>query len=178
MQRIKYLAITIAVFSTVVLYALEFSWFDRTLDVRRLVLWSMAIGALPGLALAWRFRQSAKDLTEKVQLYVFFMIICVIFAPLAGSLSNRLLSPYPVRTQAVMVMEEQASKSEPFGLIVGEKPEITGYFSFFYYEGKLRRIKNKTPLFSGRQRGETAMLRMQKGLWGLEVVMKEQDSPR
>lgn len=174
MAKLKYIAASLGVLGLITIYAMEFSWFDRTLGVRRLVFWSMAAGALAGLVLGWRFRQTADSLTEKIQLFVFFTIICMIFAPLTGSLSNRLLSPHPLRDQPVTVAEEQPFLSEPYGLIKGEKPKTSGYYTFFYYDGKLRRIKNREAVFSGLQRGDTGMLRMRKGLWGPEVVAKGQ----
>lgn len=174
MPQLKYIALTLAFVGLIVLYVLEFSWFDRTMGVQRLVMWSMAVGLIVGLALGWRYRNTTENLTEKIQVYVFFTVMCTIFAPLAGSLSNRLLSPYPIYEQEAMFIEERPYLSEPLGFIQQERPKPTGYYTFFYYNGKLRRIKNEDATFPGLQRGETIVLRMRKGLWGPEVVMKGQ----
>ncbi len=172
MDRLKYGLIGLLFIVLVILYVLEFPWFDRTINARTMTFFALAIGIILGLGLGWAYRGQARDKTEKVQLYVFFVFICGLFAPLAASLGNRLLSPYPPRAETVEFIEEKQYFSEPFGLLKGEKPKPDGYLSFFYYEGELRRVKNETPLFSGRNRGEEAQIMMRRGLWGFDIVQR------
>lgn len=170
MLRITAVLVVLLLLGLIALYVSEFHWFDRTIGMRRLALYAMAIGVLLGTALGRRFSPQGRNTVEKVQLYVFFIFICTLFAPLAASLSNRLLSPYPPRLEQVTFFEEQAFFSGRYGLIKGEKVEPDGYYTFFYYHGRLRRVKSKQPLLSGRERGETVGLTIRRGLWGYDVV--------
>ena len=161
----------------VVLYVFEFRVFDRTLEVKTLVIRSLLFGILPGAWLGYLFRRSGKDLTEKVQIYVFFILMSVLFMPLFGSLTNRMLSFRPVRTVQVELEGETPFYASRFGVIKGEKIEPTGFYTFFYYNGHLERLKSKQALFPGKERGDQVDLDLRKGLWGYDLVVpgKEQD---
>ncbi|MCO6492768.1 MAG: hypothetical protein J5I98_30395 [Phaeodactylibacter sp.] len=171
MLRFKALLIVLLVIGLIALYVLEFRWFDRTLGMRSLALYGMSAGALLGVALAWHFSRQAGNTIEKVQLYLFFVVFCTLFAPFFASVSNRLLGFSAPRAKPVEFFEEQAFFSDRFGLIEGQKVAPAGYYTFFYYQGQLRRVKSNYPLLPERQRGEQAELLMKKGLWGFEVVV-------
>ena len=173
MLRITAVLVVLLLLGLIALYVLEFRWFDRTIGMRNLALYAMAIGVLLGVALGRRFSPQGRNTVEKVQLYVFFIFICTLFAPLAASLSNRLLSLSAPRLEHITFFEEQAFYSDRYGLIKGERVEPDGYYTFFYYHGRLRRIKSEQPLLPGRERGETAELRIKRGLWGYDVVVVE-----
>lgn len=155
----------------IVVYVFEFKYFDRTLNVKKLVVGSLLFGLTLGLFLGYKYRSSARDLTERFQIYTFFVFICVIFMPLFGNLSNRLLSFAPARVMEVEFVEESAFYASNYGVIKGEKIKASGYYFFFYRDGKLERIKNNKPLFPDKARGDMVPLRVKKGLWGFQLVM-------
>lgn len=173
MFRLTALAIVMSVIGLIALYVLEFRWFDRTIGMRGLALYAMGAGALLGTALAWRFSRKARNTVEKAQLYIFFILFCTLFAPFFASVSNRLFSPYPPRPEPVEFFEQRAYLSGRFGLIREEEGRPTGYYTFFYYRGKLRRAKSEQPILPPEvERGQTVELLMKRGLWGYDVVVK------
>ena len=174
-EYILYTAIALGLVGLIALYVLEFDWFNRTFHAKTLVLVSIIAGALLGLGLGYRFREKGEDLTGRVQIYVFFTVLCALFMPLFASLSNRLLSPYPEREVPVEFIGEEGYYANRFGLVKGEMPEPTGYYLFFYHEGELHRITNDRPLFPDQERGDTVRLNMRKGLWGVRYVLKDQN---
>jgi hypothetical protein len=170
-EKIKAAAITALIIGAVVLYVLEFQYFDRILNVRGLVLVSLALGALLGFALARRWRHTAGDSLERFQLHAALVVLCALFMPLLGSLSNRLLSPFPARVETVEFVEESPRIASRFGVIRGEEPVANQYTLFFYRENRLRRIKNQRAHFSEQLRGDSIPLPFRRGLWGYEVVL-------
>jgi hypothetical protein len=173
------LAITLGLLGLVVLYVLEFPYFDRTLNVRSLIGWSVAIGVLLGAWLGYRFRHQAGDLTEGIQLYVFFIVMSALFMPLFGSLSNRMLTWRKAVPVPVEFIDQEARYASRFGLIKEVEVKLNQYFIFFYKDQELYRIKSDVPLFSGKVQGDTVRLPMKRGLWGYEVVLpgKKLDLP-
>ena len=171
MSRVAAFFLVLPLIGVIALYVLEFRWFDRTIDMRSLALYALAIGAAAGTTLGWRLSRQGRNSVEKVQLYIFCIVTCTLFAPFLASLSNRLLSPYPARPRPVEFFDEQAYLSDRFGLTKGEQIEPSGYYTFFYYQGRLRRVKSRKPLLPGTEKGEMAELYMKRGLWGFEVVL-------
>ena len=171
-EYLLYSAIGIGVLALIVFYVLEIYYINRTFKVG----WLMGISALVGLAaggwIAYNLRQTGKDLTEKIELYVFCMLMGAFFAPLLGSLSNRLLSFHPVRQEAVEFVKQEGYKSDRFGILQGEEVELDGYYLFFLRHGKVERITTKIPLPPDIQRGDTLYLPTKKGLWGFEWITR------
>lgn len=160
----------------IVLYVFEFKYFNLSLGIKPLILASLLFGLLLGLFMGYRFRKSAGDLTERVQIYVFFVFIFMIFMPLFASLSNRLLSFRAVQMEEVEFVDQSANYSSRMGLIKGETVKPTGYHSFFYRNNHLYRVKTKQALFSPEQeRGDRVAIPIRKGLWGIEWI-KEQSN--
>ena len=77
-------------------------------------------GSNLGVFLAYRLRKFGKDLTDKVQIYVACILLCALFSPLMGSLSNRLLSFHPTTPQAFEFFKEEGYVSSRFGILEGE----------------------------------------------------------
>lgn len=165
------LAVALGLLGLVTLYVLEFRYFDRTLHVGSLIGWSVTVGVLLGSALAYRFREKAGDLTERIQLFVFFIVLSALFMPLFGSLTNRLLSWRETRNVAVEFIDQEARYASRFGLMEEEKATPNQFFIFFYKGDELYRIKSDEPLFATAERGDTVPLPMKRGLWGYEVVL-------
>lgn len=171
-ERLGYTTAGFALLGMVVIYALELSWFNRTIGMQRLALFSLAGGAFAGLALGHRFAQREYGLTEKIQIYIFFGLSCTIFGPLFGSLSNRLLSP-PSTPAPVEFISQTARYASRSGPLTGEKAAPNLYAIEFYYRQDIRQITSLTPITAPEARGDTIWLNMLPGLWGFEVVQKK-----
>lgn len=154
----------------IVLYVFEFSHFNRTLNARRLVVGSLLVGVILGVILGRRFQDSGEDMTEKIQIYVFFIFICGLFMPLFGSLANRLLSFSAATPVPVEFVEEKPFYSSLYGMLRGERARTTGYYLFFYKDQRLHRIENKQPMFPNAQQGDTVAVPVKRGLFGVEFV--------
>lgn len=173
MERPNYLkafAVVLLLLGGVVLYALEFRYFNLTLQVRSLVLWSVAAGVVLGAFLGYRYQRKTREQVEKIQIYAFFILLSAVFMPLLGSLSNRLLSLSEIAPVPVEFLQEEARYADRFGITKGDTVRPNEYFLFFYKDGDIHRIKTTTPEFSGKERGDTILLPIRKGLWGYEIV--------
>ena len=173
MKRNAYLlgfGAVLLVIGLIVLYVFEFRFFDRTLEFNRLFVGSMLLGGVAGFLLGYRFRGAGRELIEKVQLYVFFIVLCALFAPLFGSLSNRLLSWRGTRDVSVEFVNEEPRFASPYGVIIDEPLEANRYYLFFYKDGVLYRIKTDTLHYPDLESGDTIVLPMRRGLWGFDVV--------
>lgn len=164
------LAVTVALLGLIVVYVQEFSVFNRTLHSSRLAVGGLIAGVILGAVLGYRFSRQANDVTERLQVYVFCIVLSALFMPLWASLTNRWFPRQRARPVPVEFIEEQARYVDRFGPIKGEQPKPNRYVSFFYYQGKLYRIQTDTPRFAGHERGDTVLVGMKRGLWGAEVV--------
>ncbi len=154
----------------IVLYVLEFPFFSNTFGVKSLVLGSMLVGAMIGYLVAVQFQKKEYDLTERIQLFVFSMVLCAVFAPLFGSLSNRLLGSQIVQMHPFEFVEEVPYAQDRFGFMFDEEVKPDGYAVFFLRKGNPERVKTLESLFSEKERGEQIELPIKRGLWGFEYV--------
>ena len=169
-EYLKYGGIALLFIGLVVLYVFELPYFHNTFSAINLVLWSLCLGLILGAFLAHRFSDSAQDLTEMIQIYVFFIVMCMIFMPLFGSLSNRLLDDERVELREVEFVDEVPFYSSRYGVLKGEQLEPTGYYCFFYHEAHLERIKSDRALFFEKKRGDNVEIFIKKGFWGFEYM--------
>ncbi|MBL7794347.1 MAG: hypothetical protein JNK77_18590 [Saprospiraceae bacterium] len=162
----KYIMAVLLIVAVITLYVKEFYWFNRTLNVGRLVLWSMTMGAACGVV-AWLFlRRRAADAIDSFRILAFCVLIPALLMPLAASLSNRLLSPHPTVSTPVIFESEKPFYSSRFGFFKEDKGKPSGYYLFFYYQDRLYRVESHSAQFGGIQRGEVVLLPMQRGFWG------------
>lgn len=154
----------------IALYALEFYYFKRTFGIKTMALVAAGIGAVIGAILGGALSRKAEDAVDRIQVFLFCIVLTAGFSPLLASLSNRLLSPHPLKWESVQFFEEKPYISERFGIMKGEKVKPRGYNLFFIRNGTLERIDNRLPLSVKPQRGDSLQIPVRKGLWGVEWV--------
>jgi hypothetical protein len=152
-------------------YVLEFHWLGNTFEAGKLAAYSTLAALLLGAFLGWKFHKKGEEQVDKIRIWAACLIIPTVFAPLLGSWSNRLLSPYPSGQRQFEFFEEKPYAQSRFGFIEGETITPDGYYVFVFYNNELQRIRSKDPLFQGKQRGEMVELPVRKGLWGFETVL-------
>jgi len=168
-----YAGIVFALLGLIVLYAMEFSHFSRMLHPGRLVLGSVVFAVALGAFLGYRFRHRADDLTERIQIYVFFILLSIFFIPLFGSLSNRLLAYRPVNVEEAELFRSEAYISRTFGLLEGESIEPTGHNVYFIFENELYKVNVEDLWFEKAKEGDTIPLPLRRGFWGIRYVQPE-----
>ena len=88
--------VTLLIFAFLILYAFEFPRFGNIFQVKGLLLFSLfafsIIGALLGLFVSFK----EKDLNERMKVFFFIFFTALFFAPLFGSLTNRI---FPLHTE-------------------------------------------------------------------------------
>lgn len=151
-------------------YVFEFRWMENTFEVRKLVWGSVVTGIFLGTLVTWRWQKNVDDSVAKMQLWAACLLLPAMFAPLFGSLANRLLSTRPAQIEEFIFHEEKAFAASPFGFFKGEKIAPDGYYIFFNRNGKLERIESDRPRFEDIERGTTIELPVKKGLFGFEFV--------
>ena len=115
-EKLLYISLALSIFLIIFLYTNEFRYFNSTLHAGGLILWSLAVGLIVGAVAAFFYCKKISNLTEKVKLYVFFIVVALFLMPLLANLSNRLLSFQPVKSTEVELAKETANFSSRFGL--------------------------------------------------------------
>ena len=171
-EYLLYGGITLGFLALIVIYVFEFSYMNRTLQFRSLALWSLGIGGAIGGTLGWLVGREKTDWVERMQIFVFFVILLPLFSPLFASLSNRLLSFSDPRTVNCEVVEFNVFMADRFGRLEGEEPRVDGYYLFFRKEGNLHRVELPASWDPGMEvvPGVPIALSFQRGLWGKEIL--------
>ncbi len=172
-DMIRYAALGLALLGLVVLYVFEFKYFNLTLNLRGLIFKGLVAGLILGLVLGRLYYKQGRDLTERIQLYVFFVVLSMVFMPLFVSLSNRLLSFKPPSSLSVEYVGTEAYFSDRFGVTKGQQIKPTGYNLFFYHDNQLKKIRLDYPLFQDSLRGAMITLPVRAGLWGHKVILPD-----
>ncbi len=172
-EKIIYIAIALLLVGGIALYVFEFYYFQRTFELKPLLLIPAALGVALGAGLGWKLSRDAEDGVEQIQVYLLCIVLSALFLPLLASLSNRLLSPHPVVWEDVVFFEEKAYVSDRFGIIGGEPAKPRGYYLFILRKGKLERIDNRHSMSPAPERGEIILIPVRKGLWGASWVLSD-----
>ncbi|MEM1220526.1 MAG: hypothetical protein AAGH79_16515 [Bacteroidota bacterium] len=172
-EYLLYGGITVGFLALIVVYVFEFSFMNRTLHFRSLALWSLCIGTAIGGTLGWWLGRDKADWVERLQIFVFFVVLLPLFSPLFASLSNRLLSFADVRTVRCEVVECNVFMADRFGRLEGEEPRVDGFYLFFRKEGALHRVELPAHWNPGVEviPGSPLNLRFKPGLWGKEILL-------
>lgn len=171
-EYVKYALITAGIIGLFILYAFEFTYFNRTFYIQRLAIIAIILGMVMGAVSAWRLQKWATSQLERLQLYIACILFAAIFMPLFASLTNRLLSFHPVEKLPVEFVEEKPYFNSRFGITSEGQARPSSHRSFIYWKEDLLGLQTETPLFSEAKRGDTIQLAIKKGLWGFEFVPK------
>lgn len=172
-QRFLYLLAVLLLIGLIALYVLEFSYFNRTLNFKVLAITSLVLGAALGAFIGWTFARELKDIVERFQIMVFFTVLIALFMPLFASLANRLLPIHGPSQISVEFLGEEAFISDRGGIIGDQELKPSGYYLFFKYRDKVRRIENDEPWFEDKLKGDLVQVPVRKGAFGFTVVRKE-----
>ena len=90
--------------------------------------------------------------------------------PLLLSLTNRILSPFPVVEEKVEFVKASAYIGSRFGIHKGQSVKPDGYHIFFIRNNRVERIKAKENPYPGIRKGTEVSLPVQRGLLGFDFV--------
>jgi hypothetical protein len=116
-------------------------------------------------------QRAYRDTVVRLQIVMACLFALLIVAPLLASVSNRLLSRQPLRYEEVEFVQERAFFSSRFGAIKGESQMPTGFYLFFYYEGRLMRISLEKSYFETAEDGDLISIPVKKGFWGIDFMV-------
>ncbi len=171
-EYLTYGGLTLLVVGMLVLYAFEFEYFRRYIDISSFILVALAGGLIFGIGLAYFLKGKAKNATETVQIYVFCIISSLIFAPLIFSLTNRIftVSSYEKEVQIVKIDKRMTSR---FGPEKGKKLEPNLLEVSYLSEGENFKFATKSLTLQDAKRGDIVGLEFKKGLLGFEYILPE-----
>lgn len=165
---IKIVAGVLVFFFILFLYVNEFSWYANTFDRNKLILIGLFLGALVGLAIAYKLMRENQELIEKFQLSIGMMVLGAMLMPLIFSMTNRIFAFSSPIEELVEFEKNEAFNESRFGKIPQENPD--GYYTFVVRKGTVIRLTTKKPIYQEKQKGDRVLLPIKKGLWGFEIA--------
>lgn len=153
------------------LYVREFPVFDNTIGVRTLVFGSLAVGLVLSIVLFILLKKRLSPLENHLPETVSIFVICLVFAPLFGSLFNRLGASEKAE-RSFFFEKETAFRISRFGCLAGLQNESPAGWHLFVNDGRKRfRFRyQKQPYFPITKPGELVLLPVKTGLFGFPIV--------
>lgn len=158
-----------ALLGTIVLYVLEFQWFQNYFGAKKLVVGAIVAGLVLGVLLGFLLRKKAREQVEKIQVWAACIILPTLFMPLFASLANRLFAEQAKPTKVVF-WEEKAYLQSRYGQIKGERPEPSGFYVFVIKDEGMVRLESDKPVFPLTQKGDTVEIPIRHGLLGFDFA--------
>lgn len=168
-----YIGATLALVAGIVLYVGEIRYFDSYIEVGKMLSIAFAAGLAAGILLGYALRGKAESLTEKVQIYIFGIVVCMIFAPLPVSLVNRHLDFSAPREEVVQIVNVEPQFASAGGLLEGEKATPNQVRVEFLHKNERYDFTSKNLRFVGMERGQETSLTFREGLFGFEYFERE-----
>ncbi|MEN0006261.1 MAG: hypothetical protein AAF798_19070 [Bacteroidota bacterium] len=170
-EKLKYSALVVILLGLVVLSVFEFKHFNRLLASKRFLLWAIAVAGILGASVGVRLARKLHDLTERVQMVVFFTVLSIFYAPLFSSLLNRAFPIWGSYQVEAEFISEKAFYAERFGVTKGSAPPPPSYYeSHLYFKQEIYRFSHKKALYPTLRKGDQVPLTIWIGLWGFEFV--------
>jgi len=157
-------------FGLMFVYVREFNVLSNTIYAGRLIAGSMVAMLFFGGALLWYFRERFRPLSRHVTEIALVAVFSVLFAPLFGSLANRLLGK--TEFQSFEFVAETPYIASGYGFMRNTSPKPTGYYlEVTDRDGRRLRFRyKKQKYYPISQVGQTISLPVRKGLFGIRVV--------
>ncbi|HFA47461.1 MAG TPA: hypothetical protein ENJ95_00430 [Bacteroidetes bacterium] len=171
---LSWLAVFLLV-AIVTLYVLELKQIENTVDFGELLFRSVIFAIIIGAYMGWKFSKKGKEQVDRIRIWTACLLFPIFFAPLAGNMSNRLLSGNSVKYRSLEFIEEKEISAGENELVKGENIKPPGCYIFVIYENKLRRFKCSRCRFAHAERGDLVSLPFKKGLWGYEFLEMKND---
>lgn len=166
----KAILVTVLFFLFIYCYVREFDHFNLTIKASKLVIPALISGGVLGVGLGLYLQRQYQDTIVRLQIVMACMFGLLVISPLLASLSNRLLTWKEVSYEEVEFVREQAYFSSRFGAIRGESQMPTGYYLFFYYDGRLIRLSLEDSFFETTEEGDLILIPVKRGLWGVDFI--------
>ncbi|MGK0364610.1 MAG: hypothetical protein ACI85O_001667 [Saprospiraceae bacterium] len=168
-EYLTYGGVTFLVIGMFVLYAFEFEYFRRYTDISSFIITALISGLLSGIGIAYYLRDKAKNALESVQIYIFCIVLCLIFAPLIFSLTNRLvaINKYEKEVQVVKMDKRFTSR---YGTVKGEKAKPNLLKITYLDKGENHEFSTKYLTLENAKRRDYVKLNFKKGLLGFEYI--------
>ena len=156
-------------FSLIWRYTLEFKIFTNTIGIQNLVVGSLFLGGIAAAIILYALRNRLTPWGNHLPEILTIAVFSVLFAQLAVSLLNR--AGGTTEHQPFLFVSEMPYLSSNYGLIKGEKIKPSGIRLTVKEHGKVYRFQyKKQAYFPLTKPGETVLLPVRKGLFGVRVV--------
>lgn len=166
----------LAILGLVALYIHEFQWFQNYIRPQSMILGSLVLGLLGGILLGFRFQKRGEEQVDKIQIWTVCLVVALLPMPLLASLTNRLFAEQKTYETQVQFWQESKHiisggiRMPIFLLQDGNNRDVVGYFIFLLIDGKIVRVESKTSRFADRNQGETVIVPIRHGLFGVDFV--------
>jgi len=138
----------------IVLFVLELKHYRRITNTS----WWLSIAIVLGFAIGYIFGKKysihAKDLTERIQIYMFCIVTALVFSPMLVSLTNRFLPQLKTEIVVAELAKEQKIVAERFGTLKGAKPKEFKYKSHLFVNASALTFVTNEPNFSNYLPGD------------------------
>ncbi|GEM_PF-470309 len=162
-------SLVIAIIGLIWLYVREFEIFSRTLGISSLVIGSMLTAILLATGAIYWWRERLQPWDQHVTEVILVVMFGVLFAPLFGSLLNRMVGH--TEQQSFEFVSEIPYLAAGYGVLKGEKVRPTGYRLQLRENGNLHRIRyKKQPYYPLTRPGDAVLLPVRVGLFGMRIV--------
>ncbi|MEO6038853.1 MAG: hypothetical protein ABIQ93_10600 [Saprospiraceae bacterium] len=160
----------VAFFGLVFLYVREFGVLSNTIHAGRLIAGSIVAMLFLNGALLWWFQDRFSPLSRHITEIVLIVVFSTLFAPLFVSLINRGLGK--TEFQAFVFLAETPYIATGYGFMKNTSIKPTGYYlEVEDRDGQRRRFRyKKQKYYPITQAGQTVLLPVRKGLFGIRVM--------
>lgn len=172
-QSVKIKVLSFAVVGVLValmvLYTRELAVFFNTIELRTLLIGSELVMGLLFAGVLFRFRDRFQPLSRHLPEIVSISVAGLLFAPLLGSLLNRL--PGKSQYESFTFVSEQPYLASGYGYMRAQSNKPTGWMlQVSDKKGAYRFKYKKQPYFPITKPGELVQLPVRQGLFGVRVV--------
>lgn len=165
-ERILLWSGTLLIFAFFILYVFEFPRFGNIFQVKSLLSSSLMVLSIIGAILGLFVSKKEKDLNERMKVFFFIFFTALFFAPLFGSLTNRIF-PKHIQVKSYEIFEVELIGLPPRSNEIRQKPR--SYFIYVFEDDILEKIRlndlAKPPLI-----GEQIELKIKEGLLGWKFL--------